>query len=108
MKTGICSVAGALVVAAVSVAAPAASAFPIPGSAGGGDSREVVIIDGQLELSDLDSCWASGFPRDIRFENRSKRNTLVYASKDCSGEPTATVAAGGSATYYGWSAVAAK
>lgn len=107
MKFGMCSVAGALVVAAVSVAAPGASALP-SGSAGAGDGREVVIIDGQLELSDLDSCWASGFARDIRFENRSTRNFLVFASKDCTGEPTATVAPGASATYYGWSAVAAK
>lgn len=102
-----CSVAGALVLAAVSVAAPTVSAFPT-GSAGAGDGREVVIIDGQLELSNLDSCWASGFARDIRFENRSTRNFLVYASNDCTGEPTATVAPGATATYYGWSAVAAK
>ncbi|WP_330180246.1 hypothetical protein OHB26_28020 [Nocardia sp. NBC_01503] len=65
-------------------------------------------MDGQLELSDLDSCWASGFARDIRFENRSSRNFLVYGSSDCSGEPTATVAPGASATYFGWSAMAAK
>lgn len=64
------------------------------------------MIDGKLEVSDLDSCWASGFPRDIRFENRSKRNFVVYASNDCSGEPAAVVAPGTSATHYGWSAVA--
>ena len=98
---------GALTVAAVSVAAPTVSAIPT-GSAGGGDGREVVIIDGTLELSNLDECWASGFPRDIRFENRSTRNFLVYASEDCTGEPTATVAAGGSATHFGWSAIAAR
>ncbi|WP_228001356.1 hypothetical protein [Nocardia australiensis] len=107
MKFGMLSVAGALVVAAVSVAAPTVSALPT-GSAAAGDGREVVIIDGTLELSDLDSCWASGFPRDIRFENRSQRNFLVYASNDCTGEPTATVAPGGSETHYGWSAVAAN
>ncbi|MEV0028522.1 hypothetical protein [Nocardia sp. NPDC050793] len=68
----------------------------------------MVIIDNQLELSDLDSCWASGFPRDIHFQNRSTRNFLVFATKDCTGEPTATVAPGASVTYYGWSAVAAR
>ncbi|WP_194852803.1 hypothetical protein [Nocardia sp. SYP-A9097] len=101
------SVAGALAVAAVSVVAPVASAFP-SGSAGGGDGREVVIVDGTLELSNLDSCWASGFARDIRFENRSTRNFLVYGTSDCSGEPTATVAPGATTTYFGWSAMAAK
>ncbi|MFE9321563.1 hypothetical protein ACIHDR_02010 [Nocardia sp. NPDC052278] len=107
MKFGMLSTIGALTLAAVSVAAPSASAFPT-GSAGNGDGREVVIIDGTLELSNLDSCWASGFARDIRFENRSTRNFLVYASKDCTGDPTATVTPGGSATYYGWSAMAAQ
>lgn len=102
-----CSVACALAIAAMSVAAPTVSALPT-GSAGSGDDREVVIIEGTLELSNLDSCWASGFPHDIRFENRSKRNFLVYASNDCTGEPTATVAPGGFATHYGWSAVAAR
>lgn len=99
------SVLGVLAAAALSAVAPAASAFPT-GSAG--DGREVVIIDGTLELSDLDSCWASGFPRDIRFENRSNRGFLVYASADCAGEPTATVAPHSSATHYGWSARAAR
>ncbi|MEV6135048.1 hypothetical protein AB0L63_03050 [Nocardia sp. NPDC051990] len=107
MKLGMLSFIGALTAAVVSVAAPTVSAIPT-GSAGGGDGRAVVIIDGTLELSDLDSCWASGFARDIRFQNRSTRNFLVYASADCTGEPTATVAPGGSATYYGWSATAAK
>lgn len=96
-----------MTVAAVSVAAPAVSALPT-GSFGGGDGREVVIIDGTLELSDLNACWASGFARDIRFENRGKRDFLVYASKDCTGEPTATVAPGASATFFGWSATAAR
>ncbi|WP_227978914.1 hypothetical protein [Nocardia spumae] len=90
----------------MAVAAPAVAAFPT-GSAGGGDGRQVVIVDNTLELSDLDSCWASGFPRDIHFENRSTRNFLVYASKDCTGEPAATVAPGTSATFNGWSARAA-
>ncbi|WP_040809550.1 hypothetical protein [Nocardia concava] len=101
------SVVSSLAVAAVAFSAPIASALPT-GSFGTGDGRQVVIVDNTLELSDLDSCWASGFPRDIRFENRSARNFLVFASKDCSGDPVATVAAGTSATYYGWSAVAAR
>ncbi len=100
------SAIGVLTVAAVA-AAPTVSAIPT-GSGGSGDGREVVIIDNTLELSNLDSCWASGFPRDIRFENRSTRHFLVFASNDCTGEPTATVAPGGFATHYGWSATAAK
>ncbi|QIS21029.1 hypothetical protein [Nocardia terpenica] len=112
LKFGLCSAASILAVTAMAFAAPTASAFPtgssLPsGSAGSGDGRDEVIIDGTVLLSDLDSCWASGFPRDIRFENRSRRTFLVYGSKDCTGEPTATVAPGGTATYYGWSAVAA-
>ena len=107
MKLGILSGIGALSLAAVTVTAPAVSAFPT-GSAGGGDGRQVVIVDNTLELSDLDACWASGFPRDIHFDNRSSRNFLVYATKDCTGEPTATVAAGTSATFNGWSATAAR
>ncbi|MFC7423331.1 hypothetical protein ACFYUD_15875 [Nocardia tengchongensis] len=101
------SAISSLAIAVVSLGAPVASALPT-GSFGAGDGRQVVIVDGTLELSDLDSCWASGFPRDIRFENRSSRDFLVFASKDCSGDPVATVAAGTSASYYGWSAVAAR
>ncbi|MFF2554075.1 hypothetical protein ACFVUS_23960 [Nocardia sp. NPDC058058] len=100
------SAASALAIAAVSIAAPTASALPT-GSFGAGDGRQVVIVDGTLELSDLNSCWASGFPRDIRFENRSSRNLLVFGSKDCTGEPIATVPANTSGTYYGWSAIGA-
>ncbi|RDI49405.1 hypothetical protein DFR68_107533 [Nocardia mexicana] len=106
MKLGMWSVVGALAVTAISVAAPVVAAAP-SGSAGFGDGREVVIIDDTLELSDLDSCWASGFPRDIRIENRSKRDFLVYGSKDCTGEPVASVAPGTTATHNGWSGVAA-
>ncbi len=98
--------ASTLAVAAVSVAAPAASAIPT-GSAGPGDGREVVIVDNTLELSDLNACWAGGFARDIHFENRSTRDFLVYATDDCSGVPSAVVAPGTSATFYGWSARAA-
>lgn len=98
--------ASTLALAAVSVAAPAASSFPT-GSAGLGDGREVVIVDNTLELSDLNACWASGFARDIHFENRSTRDFLVYATNDCSGAPSAVVAPGTSATFYGWSARAA-
>lgn len=98
--------ASTLALAAVSVAAPAASAFPT-GSAGLGGGREVVIVDNTLELSDLNACWASGFARDIHFENRSTRDFLVYATNDCSGAPSAVVAPGTSATFYGWSARAA-
>ncbi|MEV0341958.1 hypothetical protein AB0H49_23325 [Nocardia sp. NPDC050713] len=58
-------------------------------------------------LSNLDECWASGFPRDIHFHNRSARNFLVFSSNDCTGEPIATVAPGAVATFYGWSAKAA-
>ncbi len=68
----------------------------------------MVIVDNTLELSNLDSCWASGFPRDIRFDNRSTRSFFVYASNNCTGEPTSVVAPGTSATYYGWSASAAR
>lgn len=106
VKSGKLSLLSTLVIAAASVAAPVASAFPT-GSAGIGDGREVVIIDNTLELSDLDSCWASGFARDIRIENRSSRNFLVYASHDCTGAPVATVAPHSSARHYGWSAKAA-
>ncbi|MET8774316.1 hypothetical protein ABZV58_04730 [Nocardia sp. NPDC004654] len=88
------------------MAAPTAAAFPT-GSFGGGDGRQVVIIDNKLELSNLDECWASGFPRDIYFHNRSARNFLVFSSNDCTGEPIATVAPGAVATFYGWSAKAA-
>ncbi|MGW0181672.1 hypothetical protein [Nocardia sp. NPDC003345] len=88
------------------ITAPAAASFPT-GSAGLGDGREVVIVDNTLELSDLNACWASGFARDIHFENRSKRDFLVYGSNDCSGTPTAVVAPGTSATFFGWSARAA-
>lgn len=88
------------------MAAPAAQAFPT-GSAGLEDGREVVIIDNALELSNLDSCWAGGFARDIHIENRSSRNFLVYASNDCTGAPVATVAPRTSVRHYGWSAKAA-
>ncbi|MFI5715569.1 hypothetical protein [Nocardia sp. NPDC051750] len=106
MKLQKFAIVGAFVLAAVSAAAPAASSFPT-GSAGIGDGREVVIVDNTLELSDLNACWASGFPRDIHFENRSTRDFLVYASGDCSGAPSAVVAPHTSATFYGWSARAA-
>ncbi|MGW0002330.1 hypothetical protein [Nocardia grenadensis] len=99
------SLTAILAVAAVTATAPAAAAFPT-GSAGLGDGREVVIVDNNLELSDLDSCWASGFQREIRFDNRSTRDFHVYNSPDCSGAPVATVPAGHTATHYGWSASA--
>ncbi|WP_063131028.1 hypothetical protein [Nocardia fusca] len=99
------SLAAVLAVAAVTAVAPAAAAFP-SGSAGLGDGREVVIVDNTLELTDLNACWASGFPRDIRFDNRSTRDFRVYNSPDCSGAPVATVPAGHTATHYGWSASA--
>ncbi len=66
-----------------------------------------MIVDNELELSDLNACWASGFARDIHFENRSTRDFLVYANNDCTGAPSAVVAPGTSATFYGWSARAA-
>ncbi|MFI6869468.1 hypothetical protein [Nocardia sp. NPDC050406] len=105
MTFGKPSLASALALAALAVAAPSATAFPT-GSFGNGDGREVVIIDGKAELSDLDRCWASGFPRDITFDNRSKRDFLVFATSDCTGEPTAVVPPGTYQTHYGWSAVA--
>lgn len=105
MKIERYSIAGVLAVAAVTAVAPAAAAFPT-GSAGFGDGRDVVIIDNTLELSDLDACWASGFQRDIRFENRSSRDFRVYNTPDCTGVPVATVPAGHTATHYGWSASA--
>lgn len=89
----------------MAVAAPAASAFPT-GSSGIEDGREVVIIDNTLELSEPDSCWASGFARDIRIDNRSSRNFLVYATGDCTGAPVAVVAPHTFAQHYGWSAKA--
>ncbi|NEW52649.1 hypothetical protein GV792_21690 [Nocardia cyriacigeorgica] len=101
---------GALTIIAASVAAPAASAFPagLPtGSFGGGDGREVVMIDGTMELSNLDQCWASGFPREIEVENRSSRNFLLFASNDCTGAPVANVAPHSRLTHHGWSAKAA-
>ncbi|MFI6308615.1 hypothetical protein ACIBEK_00535 [Nocardia fusca] len=105
MKHETYSIAAVLAVAAVTAVAPAAAAFP-SGSAGLGDGRQVVIVDNTLELTDLDACWASGFPRDIRFDNRSTRDFRVYSSPDCSGAPVATVTAGHTATHYGWSASA--
>ncbi|MGW5385579.1 hypothetical protein [Nocardia sp. NPDC003963] len=106
MKLGKSAFAGAFVLAALTVAAPTAASLPT-GSAGFGDGREVVIVDNTLELSDLNACWASGFPRDIHFDNRSSRDFLVYASADCSGAPAAVVAPRTSATFHGWSARAA-
>lgn len=100
------SAASALTIAAISFAAPMASALPT-GSFGAGDGRQVVIVDNTMELSDLNSCWASGFPRDIHFDNRSSRNLLVFGTKDCTGDPIATVPGGTSGTYWGWSAVGA-
>lgn len=105
MKSQKFSLAATLAVAAVTVVAPAAAAFPT-GSAGFGENRDVVIVDNNLELSDLDACWASGFARDIRFDNRSTRDFRVYDTPDCSGAPVATVPAGRTATHYGWSASA--
>ncbi|WP_459547432.1 hypothetical protein [Nocardia sp. X0981] len=98
------------VIAALAVAAPAASALPTGSSlpAFPGDGREVVILDNTLELSDLDSCWASGFPRDIRVENRSSRAFLLYASSDCTGEPVASVAPKTVSQHHGWSGRAAR
>ncbi|QLY32619.1 hypothetical protein [Nocardia huaxiensis] len=107
MKSVMRTAAGLLALTALAAAAPAASALPT-GSFGSGERREVVIIDGTLEISDLDNCWASGFPRDIRFENQSSRTYLVFDNKDCSGDPVASVAGGTTATHYGWSAVAAR
>ncbi|MGW1741134.1 hypothetical protein ACWCPQ_20255 [Nocardia sp. NPDC001965] len=97
--------AAVLAVAAATAMAPAAAALPT-GSAGFGGGRDVVIVDNNLELSDLDACWASGFARDIRFDNRSSRDFRVYNTPDCSGAPVATVPAGRTATHYGWSASA--
>lgn len=105
MKNGRYSLAAVLAVAATAAVAPAAAAFPT-GSAGFGDGREVVIIDNTLELSDLDACWASGFQRDIRFDNRSTREFRVYNTPDCSGTPVATVPAHHIQNHFGWSASA--
>ncbi|WP_327151068.1 hypothetical protein [Nocardia sp. NBC_01329] len=106
MKLEKIAITGALALAIASAVAPTASSFPT-GSAGTGDGREIVIIDNNLEISDLNNCWASGFPRDIRFDNRSSRDFLVYPSADCSGAPSAVVAPHTIATFHGWSARAA-
>ncbi len=99
---------GALAIVAASVVAPAASAFPTGSfGGGGGDGREVVILDGTLELSNLDQCWASGFPRQIEVDNRSSRAFLLFASDNCTGAPVATVAPHSRLTHHGWSAKAA-
>lgn len=104
VKLGMLSCTSALVLAAAAVVAPAASAIP---TGSFGDGRQVVIIDGVLEISNLDECWASGFPRDIDVDNRSSRGYLVFASDDCSGAPVATVPARSRETHHGWSARAA-
>ncbi|WP_280482343.1 hypothetical protein [Nocardia cyriacigeorgica] len=107
MKIGMLSCIGALTVAAVSVVAPSASAFPTGSFGGGGDGRQVVMIDGTMELSNLDQCWASGFPREIEVENRSDRPFLLFASDNCTGAPVATVAPHSRLTHHGWSGKAA-
>ncbi|WP_225730613.1 MULTISPECIES: hypothetical protein [unclassified Nocardia] len=115
MRHGIHCLIGAFAATAIAVAAPAASAVPTDSSGFlnleviiVGNPPEEVIVGGDTPArSHLDSCWATGFPRDIDFHNLGTRNVLVYASKDCTGAPSAVVPWGTSGTYYGWSAKAA-
>ncbi len=107
VKYGKLAIASTLAVTAMSVAAPVVSAIPT-GSAGFGSGREVVIIDNKAEISNLDSCWASGFPRDITIDNRSSRPYLLFDNNNCGGRPIAVVPPHSIERHYGWSGVAGR
>ncbi|MGW6426950.1 hypothetical protein ACWF82_30125 [Nocardia sp. NPDC055053] len=115
MKRESMSFVGAVAIAAAVVGAPSVAAFPLPLPSGssmplptGSSEGQWAIIDGTGMIENLDRCWASGFPREVTYENRSDRTLLVFSTPDCTGTPVATVAPRSIANYYSWSMVAAR
>lgn len=97
---------GVLTVAAMSAATPIASAFPT-GSAGQEQLR--IGPSGYVEGdAGLDRCIRFGFPYDLKIQNSTQRQVYVYASTDCTGDPTAVVAPFGGGTFFGGSVLAVK